>query len=153
MTFLILKWVHIISAVLLFGAGLASAFYMWNAHRDGNLQVIRFALKNVLLADWLFTIPSIVLLPVTGVWMMNLKGYSFTDLWIWLSLTFFVIAGLCWMAASVLQYWMKSHADRTAENESLPVPYWKCKRLWFRMGLAAFPAVVAVFVLMVFQPV
>ena len=152
MTFLILKWVHLLSAVLLFGAGMASAFYLWSANRAGNRHVIRFTLKNVLLADWMFTIPAIVLLPVTGVWMMNIKGYNFTDLWIWLSLTLFVIAGLSWMAASVLQYWMKSHADRTPENESLPAPYWKCKRLWFRLGLVAFPAVVAVFYLMVFKP-
>ena len=153
MTFLILKWVHLLSAVFMFGAGLATAFFLWNAHREGNLHVIRFTLKSVLLADWLFTVPSIVLLPVTGVWMMSIKGYLFTELWIWLSLALFVIAGLSWMAASVLQYWMKSHADRTAENESLPVSYWKCKKLWFRMGLVAFPAVVAVFYLMVFKPV
>jgi len=33
--FLLLKTVHILSATLLFGTGLGSAFYLWRAHRRG----------------------------------------------------------------------------------------------------------------------
>ena len=94
MTYLILKWIHILSAILLLGTGVGSAFYAARANRTGNLDVIRFVMRNVILADWLFTVPPIVLLPATGVWMMRLKGYAFSELWVWLSLGLFVIAGL-----------------------------------------------------------
>ena len=101
MSLLFLKWVHILSAVLLLGTGLGSAYYVWRANRAGDLNAIRFVLRNVILADWLFTVPPIVLLPVTGVWMMRLKGYALSELWIWLSLVLFVIAGLCWLPAAL----------------------------------------------------
>jgi uncharacterized membrane protein len=144
MSFLIIKWVHILSAVFLFGAGAGSAFYLWRANRAGDLHAIRFVLKNVILADWLFTVPPIVLLPVTGVWMMRLKGYAFSELWIWLALVLFVIAGLCWLPAAFLQYKMKDLADQTPDTERLPVLYWQHERVWQLLGLAAFPAVIAI---------
>ena len=40
MTYLILKYAHIISAIVLFGTGLGSAFYKWMADRNGNIQHI-----------------------------------------------------------------------------------------------------------------
>ncbi len=152
MTFLFLKWVHILSAVVLLGTGVGSAFYVWRANREGNLHAIRFVLKNVILADWLFTVPPIVLLPVTGVWMMRIKGTPFSELWILLSLVLFVIAGLCWIPAAVLQYKMKALADHAIE-ERLPATYWQYERLWFILGIAAFPSVLVIFTLMIFKPV
>lgn len=153
MTFLILKWVHILSAVLLLGTGLGSAFYAARANRTGNLHAIRFVLRNVILADWLFTVPPIVLLPVTGVWMMNISGYAFSELWIWLSLVLFGFVGLCWVPAAVLQTKMKALAEQALDKESLPAQYWKYDRLWQVLGVAAFPAMIAIFTLMIFKPV
>jgi uncharacterized membrane protein len=152
MSLLFLKWVHILSAVLLLGTGLGSAYYVWRANRAGDLNAIRFVLRNMILADWLFTVPPIVLLPVTGVWMMRLKGYALSELWIWLSLVLFVIAGLCWLPAAFLQYKMKSLAEQTLDIDSLPAIYWQYERLWFVLGVAAFPAVIAIFTLMIFKP-
>jgi uncharacterized membrane protein len=147
---MILKWVHILSAIFLLGAG--SAFFQWRANRRGNLHAIRFALKNVILADWLFTMPPIMLIPVTGLWLMQISGYSFSDLWIWLSLTLFVIAGLCWAPAMFLQYKMKFLADNALDKERLPASYWQFERLWKILGIAAFPAVLVIFSLMIFKP-
>ena len=152
MTFLVLKWVHILSAVVMLGAGAGSAFYLHRANREGNLHAIRFVLKNVILADGLFTVPPIVLIPVTGVWMMRLKGYAFSELWTWLSLTLFVIAGLCWLPAAVLQYKMKALAESALDKERLPAAYWHYERLWRILGVAAFPAVLVIFSLMIFKP-
>lgn len=153
MTFQILKMIHILSAVLMLGAGVASAFYLWRANRERDLTAIRFALRNVILADWLFTIPPIIFLPATGVWMMSLKGYEFMNLWLWLSLILFVIAGLCWMGAYVMQAAMRAVAEHVADAESLPVTYWNWERIWFWLGVAAFPAVLVIFGLMIFKPV
>jgi len=134
------------------GAGAGSAFYLHRANREGNLHAIRFVLKNVILADWLFTVPPIVLIPVTGMWMMHISGYVFSALWIWLSLTLFVTAGLCWIPAAILQFKMKSLADQSHDKERLPATYWQYERLWRILGVAAFPAMVAIFTLMIFKP-
>ena len=153
MIFLILKWIHILSVILLLGAGLGSAFYVWRANREGNLHAIRFVLRNVIVADGLFTVLPVVLIPVTGVWMMHISGYAFSALWIWLSLTLFVIAGSCWATAAFLQYKIMVLADNALDKERLPATYWKYERLWRVLGIAAFPAVIAIFTLMIFKPV
>jgi uncharacterized membrane protein len=153
MTYIYLKWIHILSAILLLGTGLGSAFYVWRAHRAGNMDAIRFVLRNVILADWLFTVPPIVLLPVTGVWLMRINGYPFSALWLWLSLVLFGIAGLCWLPAAFLQYKMKALADQALDKERLTARYWQYERLWSILGAAAFPAILAIFTLMIFKPV
>jgi len=152
MIFLFLKWVHILSAVLLLGAGVASAFIVWRANREGNLHAIRFSLKYSILADWLFTVPPIGLLPVTGYLMMRIQGTPFSEPWIWLSLLLFVFAGMCWLTAAVLQYWMKLATDQAGDTSQLPERYWRYERLWFYLGAAAFPAVIAILTLMIFKP-
>jgi uncharacterized membrane protein len=153
MSFLFLKWVHILSAVLMFGAGVGSAFTLYRVNRVGNLHSIRFVLRQVVLADWLFTLPPIVLLPLTGVWMMRVNGYAFTELWIWLSMMLFVTAGLCWIPAAILQYKMKALAESALDKERLPARYWQYERFWRVLGIIAFPAVLGIFVLMIFKPV
>ena len=153
MTFLFLKWVHILSAVLLLGAGVGSAFILWRANREGNIHSIRFALKYAILADWLFTVPPITLLPITGYLMMRSKEYAFSETWILVSLVLFVFAGMCWLPAAVLQYWMKLAAEQVDDAAHLPEPFWRYERLWLLLGAGAFPAVIAILTLMIFKPV
>ena len=74
-------------------------------------------------------------------------------LWLWLSLVLFGIAGLCWVPAAILQYKMKSLAEQSPDKEQLPALYWKYERIWSILGIAAFPAMIAIFTLMIFKPV
>jgi len=46
----LIKWIHILSATLLFGTGLGSAFYKWCADRSGNLQAIAHTNRMVVIA-------------------------------------------------------------------------------------------------------
>ncbi|NIQ01283.1 MAG: DUF2269 family protein [Nitrospinaceae bacterium] len=153
MSFLVLRWIHILSAVLLLGAGVGSAFILWRANRERNIHAIRFALKYAILADWLFTLPPIVLLPVTGYLMMRISDIPFSQPWVWISLVLFVFAGMCWLPAAVLQYWMTLTADQAEDTSRLPERYWRYERLWLYLGVAAFPAVIAILTLMIFKPV
>ncbi len=153
MTFLFLKWIHILSAMLLLGAGVGSAFILWRANREGNIHAIRFALKYSILADWLFTAPPIALLTATGFLMMRINGTAFSEPWIWGSLVLFVFAGMCWLPAAVLQYWMKLAADQADDTSRLSERFWRYERLWLYLGVAAFPAVIAILTLMIFKPV
>jgi uncharacterized membrane protein len=40
MSILVIKWIHILSAVLMFGAGVGSAFSLYRVNRVGNLQCL-----------------------------------------------------------------------------------------------------------------
>ena len=61
MTYTVLKTLHILSMVLLFGTGLGSAFYKWMADRSGDLAHIVVTNRHVVLADWIFTTPTVIL--------------------------------------------------------------------------------------------
>jgi uncharacterized membrane protein len=154
MEYLILKWVHILSAILLFGTGLGSAFYKFFTDRTGNLAAIAVTNRLVVFADWLITTPTIIIQPVTGFWMMSLVGLSLEPLWIWLSLLLYFIAGACWLPVVVLQIRMRELAEkRVADGQSLGPEYYRMARIWFWLGIPAFGAMVAVVWLMVFKTV
>ena len=72
--YLTLKWLHIISSVLLVGTGLGSAFYMFFTNRSGNVQAQAVVTRLVVRADWWFTTPTVFLQPATGLAMAAMAG-------------------------------------------------------------------------------
>lgn len=151
--FLFIKLVHILSATLLFGTGLGTAFFMWQSHRSGDRQSIAKVAKHVVLADWCFTAPAVVIQPLTGFWMMHIRGYSITDSWITMALILFIVSGLCWIPVVWIQYRIRDLAyAAVSSREVLSPTYFKYMRIWFALGWPAFIAVILSFYLMVFKP-
>lgn len=152
MTYTILKTLHILSMVLLFGTGLGSAFYKWMADRSGNLAHIAVTNRHVVLADWIFTTPTIIFQPISGLWMVYLLDVPLISPWIAASLCLFLLAGVCWLPVVWLQIRMQKIAtDAAAEGSDLPALYWRMARWWFLLGVPAFTAMVIVVALMVFK--
>ena len=153
MEYLILKWLHILSATLLFGTGLGSAFYKFMTDRAGSIQAISQTNKLVVLADWLFTTPTIILQPITGVWLALIAGYTITSSWLVLSIVLYIIAGLCWLPVVHMQIRMRDLSLTTIkQRQSLDKRYARLARIWFWLGIPAFTALIGVYYLMVFKP-
>ena len=153
MSYELVKWIHIISSTILFGTGIGSAFYVFMACRSGNLHSIRFATSTVVIADWLFTAVSVVVQLVTGLWLVHLGGWSFSDRWITWALILFFFAGACWLPVVWIQIRMRDIAIEAAKSDSgLPRLFWTFERWWIVLGSLAFPAIVIVFYLMVVKP-
>lgn len=147
-----LKTLHILSMVLLFGTGLGSAFYKWMADRSGNVTHIAVTNRHVVLADWLFTTPTVIFQPLSGLWMLHLAGIPLSTPWVALSLGLYLLAGGCWLPVVWLQIRMQRlAADAAVRKLPLPPIYWRMARAWFWLGVPAFAAMVAVVVLMVFK--
>ena len=67
MSYLVVKWLHILSSTLLFGTGLGSAFYMFFASAARAIRASsRTVVRLVVIADWAFTTPTIIVQPLTG---------------------------------------------------------------------------------------
>ena len=70
MTWLLLKWLHLVGAAILFGTGLGIAFFAWFGYRrgmeQGDIGLIRGVLRLTVTADTVFTATAAVLQPVTG---------------------------------------------------------------------------------------
>ncbi len=153
MLYLSLKWLHILSATILVGVGFGTAFYKWMIDRSGDVRVIAYASRLVVLADWLFTTPAIILQPLTGLWMLHLAGYSLSSPWIAWTLLLYALAGVCWLPVVWLQYRMRALAlAALATEQALPASYWRYARTWFWLGIPAFAAMLAIYALMVFKP-
>lgn len=152
MTYTVVKTLHILSMVLLFGTGLGSAFYKWMADRSGNVTHIAVTNRHVVLADWIFTTPTVIFQPLSGLWMVHLLGLPLTTPWIAASLGLFVLAGACWLPVVWLQIRMQKIASDAVESQStLPDLYWRMTRWWFALGIPAFASMVLVVALMVFK--
>jgi uncharacterized membrane protein len=150
----LIKFVHIVSATVLFGTGLGTAFFMWMSHRTGNVVAIASTARITVRADWLFTTPAVILQPLSGVLLMRLVGYPATSSWLVVAIGLYVLAGACWLPVVALQLRMRDLAARAArEGCPLPSQYYRCMRRWFALGWAAFSAVLATFWLMVAKPV
>jgi uncharacterized membrane protein len=150
MSYTLVKTLHILSMVLLFGTGLGSAFYKWMADRSGNLPHIATTNRHVVLADWWFTTPTVIFQPLSGAWLAHAAGWSWNTPWIGLSLGLYALAGVCWLPVVVLQIRMQRLAEQAlAQGQALPPVYWRMARAWFWLGVPAFTAMVLVVALMV----
>ncbi|MBI3188586.1 MAG: DUF2269 domain-containing protein [Gammaproteobacteria bacterium] len=154
MSYLTLKYLHILSMVLLFGTGLGSAFYKWMADRSRNIEHIRITNQNVVLADWVFTTPTVIFQPISGIWMAYLANITLSTFWLTASLVLYVLAGACWLRVVWLQIRMSTLSNLAAQNHTeLNDQYWRYAKMWFWLGIPAFSAMVLVVLLMVFKPV
>ena len=151
--YLLLKWLHIVSSVLMVGTGLGSAFYMFFTNRSGNVQAQAVVTKLVVRADWWFTIPTVLIQPATGLAMAYLAGWPLSTPWLAWSLALYALAGLCWLPVVWLQLRMRDMAQQAAaDGIALPAAYWRCARWWEGLGYPAFVAMAVVFFLMVNKP-
>ena len=153
MEYTTLLFLHISSVILLLGIGGGSAFYKFMADRSENLEVILHTNKMVVFADWIFTTPSAIIQPITGVMLMNLMGYSWQTPWLLLAMILYVFSGVLWLVAVYLQIQMKNMAEEAKEKSTLlGNAYKKLVNYWLILGVFSFGAMGGVFYLMVYRP-
>ena len=149
----ILLTLHIISIIMLLGIGGGSAFYKFMADRSKNLALIVHTNKMVVLADWIFITPAVIIQPITGVMLANLMGYSFDTWWLLLSLNLYIFSLSLWLVAVWLQIWMKNMAlNAEKEGKRLDRDYFLLVNYWIGLGVFSSLAMGWVFYLMVFKP-
>jgi uncharacterized membrane protein len=148
-----IKTVHILSATLLFGTGLGTAFHMWLAHLTRDPRVIAAAARSTVRADFLFTTPAVIVQPVTGALLIENAGFSPDEPWLVAVYALYALAGACWLPVVWLQIRARDLASAAAASGGpLPPQYHRCMQLWFALGWPAFAAVLAIFWLMTAKP-
>lgn len=151
--YLVVKWVHVLSSVLLVGTGFGSAFFMFFANRSRNVPAIAVVTRLVVRADTWFTASAAIVQPTTGLLLAHWAGWPLSTPWIAVSLVLFLFAGACWLPVLWLQWRMASIAQAAAaDGSALPALYWRLARRWERLGYPAFAAMLAIYYLMVAKP-
>jgi uncharacterized membrane protein len=155
MSYLTVKWLHILSSTFLFGTGLGSAFYMLFTSLTRDVRATAVVVRYVVVADWVFTTPSIVLQPLTGFYLIHLAGFPLGSAWIVWSIVLYLLAGAAWLPVVWMQRRMRDIAQAAVRDGAgeLPPLYWKYLRRWGSLGIVAFASLVIVFYLMVAKPV
>lgn len=149
----IIKTVHILSATILFGTGLGTAFFFWRAHGPGNEAGRLSAARATVQADWAFTAPAVVVQPLTGAWLIAKAGFQWNDLWLVATFGLYTLAAFCWLPVLAMQLRMKRLLEREAAGEAIDRQlYARLFRTWFLLGWPAFGGLVIVFFLMVMKP-
>jgi uncharacterized membrane protein len=153
MSYLTVKWLHILSSTLLFGTGLGSAFYMFFTSLSRDARATAVVVRYVVIADWAFTAPTVILQPLTGLYLVHLAGFPLSSTWILYSILLYLLAGACWLPVVWMQIRMRDMALESASSaRELPARYWSYLRAWVALGVVAFLALAVVFYLMVAKP-
>jgi uncharacterized membrane protein len=153
MSYVIVKWLHVVSSTILFGTGIGSAFYLFCAALSRDPTLIGRVAAWVVRADFLFTATTIVLQPLTGWYLARYAHFSWTARWLHYSIALFFIAFACWLPVVWLQMRMRDLALRAAVDRApLPVAFHRCLVAWFVLGVPALFAFLAIFYLMVAKP-
>lgn len=154
MDYVTVKWLHILSSTFLFGTGVGSAFYLLTTSLTRDAGATAAVAGKVVLADWLFTAPTALLQPLTGLYLIHLAGFPLQSRWIVWSFALYAVAIGCWLPVVWIQLRMKRLAEHAvAAGTPLTPAYWRLLRIWIALGIPAFLAFLLIFYLMVAKPV
>jgi len=152
--YFLVKYLHVLGAIVILGTGTGIAFFMLMAHRSAEAAFIARTASTVVVADMLFTLTAVLLQPVTGGLLMMLSSTGFTERWIAVSLGLYAVAGLFWVPVIFMQIEMRDLARvAAAENAALPPRYFALFRRWFLFGIPGFGSVMLILWLMIAKPV
>ena len=152
----VLLVLHILAAIIFVGNIITSAFWKVRADRSGNLETIAITARSLLQADYIFTAPGIVVLLVTGIWMVgsSARGWAgFQEPWLGGSFVLLIITGIIWLAVLLPQQRrMVRLAQEGADAGALGPEYHKASRIWSMFGGVATLLPVLILFLMVVKP-
>jgi uncharacterized membrane protein len=151
--YFLVKYLHVLGAIVILGTGAGIAFFMLMAHRSGDAAFIARTAAVVVTADMLFTLSAVLLQPVTGGVLMALSDTAVTERWLAVSLVLYAMAGLFWIPVVFMQIEMRDLARAaTGQGEALPDRYAILFRRWFWFGIPGFGSVMAILWLMIAKP-
>ena len=143
-----IKLLHVVSATILFGTGIGTAFFMLRAYLGNDVASFRETAHSVVLADAWFTMPAVVIQIATGLWLTDRLGISWASPWFVVVIILFVTVGACWIPVVAIQVRVRDLLRRGETRESCR----SLMRWWIGLGIPAFAAVLGLFALMVFRP-
>ena len=151
--YFLVKWIHVVSATLLFGTGLGTAFHFWFTCRGGVPAAVAAAARATVVADFAFTLPAAIVQPASGLMLARIAGYPLDSRWLLATYALYGLAAACWIPVVFIQLRLKDiAAARAAQSQALGGDFHRLYRAWFWLGWPAFLAMVAILWLMVSRP-
>ena len=150
-------FLHITGAVVFLGNIVVTAAWMLMAERTRSISVIHFSAKAVLRADFLFTLPGVLLIVMNGLamvfaaWGGRETLYSLS--WISAALALFTASGVIWLSVLIpVQHRMVVFSDPAEYPDSLPSQFFSALHKWYFWGGLAIVLPIGSLYLMVNKP-
>ena len=151
--YFLVKYLHVLGAIVILGTGTGIAFFMLMAHRSHDVAFIARTAGVVVIADMLFTLSAVLLQPVSGGVLMWLSQTTPSEHWLMTSLGLYAVAGLFWIPVVFMQIEMRDLAHAAlGQGAALPPRYFVLFRRWFLFGIPGFGSVMLILWLMIAKP-
>jgi uncharacterized membrane protein len=148
MLFLIVKYVHILSAIVAVGLNVSYAVWIIKAQR--NPEHTAFTLKGIKFLDDRIANPAYGVLLLTGIVMVFMAGYSITTLWIDIALVLFVVLAV--LALTQYTPTLRSQIKLAEAGDMSSVDYVRLAKRGQVLGQALGVIVLVILAMMVFKP-
>lgn len=149
----LLRFAHVLGAMVLMGTGAGIAFFMVISNRTDNPALIAHVAGIVVLGDTVFTASAAILQPITGTLLAWELGWSLTEPWLLAAIGLYLFVGAFWLPVVWMQIRLRNLAREAAASATpLPEAYRRLYRLWFAFGFPAFGAMLGIIWLMLMRP-
>lgn len=152
--FVLLRLLHILGVIMFVGNILTAALWKRRADASGNLHVIAHAQRAVMFADYIFTLPGVALILITGIWMVDVSGRNiFQTGWLMTALILLIVSALIWLLELMPVQRRLIHVAEEAARAGEHDPIFKELTLrWTIYGIIATLLPLINLYLMVFKP-
>jgi uncharacterized membrane protein len=151
---LAIKFAHVLFAAAMFGTWLGIAGFMLLAYRSGNPSVVALVAQFAVRIELYIVAGALVLQPISGfplAWAIGLTPLA--EFWIDLSLVLYVVVVAVWLASLRMEIRLRDMARQAALGRGTPADdYPRLMRIWFALAAIILAAMIAIILLMVWQP-
>ncbi len=95
---------------------------------------MKVTVESVVLADWIFTTPAIVIQLLTGIWLTSKLGIPYGSVWFVSFIAVFILVGLCWLPVVYIQIRIRG----VIRNGGTLNDYRALMKIWIGLGIPAF---------------
>ena len=151
---LAIKFVHLLAAAAMFGTWLGIAGFMLLAYRSDNPSVVALVAQFVVRIELFVVAAAIALQPISGfplAWAIGLTPLN--EFWIDVSLVLYVAVVAVWLVSLRIEIRLRNLARQAALGRgTLADDYPRLFRIWFALAAFLLAAMIAIILLMVWQP-
>jgi uncharacterized membrane protein len=145
---LAIKFIHVLAAAAMFGTWLGIAGFMLLAYRSGNPSVVALVAQFVVRIELFVVAAALALQPISGfplAWVIGLTPLN--EFWIDAALV------AAWLVSLRIEIRLRNMARQAALGRgTLADDYPRLFRIWFALAAVILAAMVALILLMVWQP-
>src|ERR1700687_774025 len=145
----ILKFIHILAAIVAVGFNISYAVWIIRAQRDPSHTA--FALRGIKFIDDRIANPAYGVLLITGIALVFLIGYKITTLWIDVALVLFV--ALIVVAATQYTPTLREQVRRAEGGDTTSPEFTRLAKRGQTFGQVLGAIVVLILAMMVFKPI